>query len=99
LVTKDELKTEERSAKKERKELNAASAMIDAFEFGSENWTKFKQIASNRGLINSYEMGIIDTVIASCKSGRLNRFTEQKLIEAWTIKSRLEDEGFDVTHY
>lgn len=91
LKSKDEIKSEEKEAKKEQKIDNAMDLVSTVIKMGSAKWQEILEWGLANKLLDDSETGIINVAIRVETTGRIP--TEKQCKRLMMIVDKLEDEG------
>lgn len=90
LISKEDEKSEEKSAKKIQKMDDGITCQKDVFDIGSKKWKEVAEFGLINNLLNQKDMGILETVIAIPEKIP----SEKQCIYLMALLKRLEYEGF-----
>ena len=94
LVSTEEIKATQISAKKEQKRSDAVSNGVVIFNLGSAFWEKVMNEGIREGKLSGSDLEDIQSAIKSCKKGYL--LPQGVVNRIMDIRQKLEDEGLDV---
>lgn len=89
LITKDDKEVETRIARADQRTTNELASEIEIFKLGSSFWEKVKQVGSQLGELNSYELQLCEIAIKYCLQQYL-MLTKKQAKEIWTLKLKMD---------
>ena len=70
LVSKDDVRDEKVSAKREQKFTDGLSVEVQVFQFGDEYWNRLLETGKSQGLLNGMDIQILGLAVEYCKGSR-----------------------------
>lgn len=92
LMTMDEVKTAERSAKKEQRITNDINAQVEVVKYSAEDWKKLSEFAVNNHLVGSADIAAL-SIACKIPSKIPNSVQSKKLLD---LLDRAVQEGFEI---
>jgi AIPR protein. len=94
LISTDEIKADQISAKKEQKRSDAVANGVTIFNLGVAFWENVMNVGLREGKLSGSDLEDIKSAVMSCKKGYL--LPQGVVNRILAIRQRLEDEGLDV---
>lgn len=92
LVSKEDKKIEQISAKKEQKLNNSIMLEVQIFQLGSKYWIEMKNKGLEQKVINEKDADLLDFAIKYCNGLTMN-ISQAQSNYIWSVKEKLEENG------